>query len=487
MTAWLYWAPSVATAAGVVFLFSLGALAFRLGMPSESARKTVHIVSGLVAAIAPALFAREQILAGVFLLGALLPIGASLGWFTGVIRVGRSIVGPLWFVAAYGLLVTVEERHAFIAAPMLVLAVGDAAASLVGSRWGYAKIIGSNGRTWLGSFTFAVCALACSTGVMLVIGAMDPWFALTAALAVALGCAAAEAISFSAMDNFLTPVAAYAILLLVDLWPETTSTNTSLGIQLLLCVAIAWYARRAHWLLDTGALAFLLLGVLLVCAQGLLLALVILAFFISSSLLTRVNSTRQVQQDGKGRGVRQVLALGTLPTMAACAFAVTGDALWNTLGLAAVASATADTWGTELGRLSRTPPRLITTWRRVQPGESGAVSSLGLAASLIGACGIAALGCLLGLTAAPTLVATAGVIGALADSAMGALVQTRYQCPTCGAYNDNPVECHGAAMTRVGGGRCLNNEGVNFAMCIIAVLVCLGLQVALRSASGAGG
>ena len=64
-----------------------------------------------------------------------------------------------------------------------------------------------------------------------------------------------------------------------------------------------------------------------------------------------------------------------------------GNPLYVYLTLAyfgAIASANADTWATELGVLSRTPPRLITTGKPVAPGTSGGVTWYGTVAALAG-------------------------------------------------------------------------------------------------------
>jgi len=100
-----------------------------------------------------------------------------------------------------------------------------------------------------------------------------------------------------------------------------------------------------------------------------------------------------------------------------------------------------DTLASELGILSKSPPILITTFRPVPPGTNGGLSVLGTVASLAG-------GFMMGLTLATTLAienavcrqdwltelvplllwgTTAGGLGSLIDSFLGATVQETRQ------------------------------------------------------------
>src|SRR5258705_5645214 len=101
-----------------------------------------------------------------------------------------------------------------------------------------------------------------------------------------------------------------------------------------------------------------------------------LAFFISSSLL----STKQTS-----RNHRQVLANGGVAALAALAGSWIGFA-------GALAAAAADTWASEIGRHSRTLPRLITNGRPVPAGTDGGMTLLGTAGGIAGAVFIAGVG-----------------------------------------------------------------------------------------------
>ena len=91
----------------------------------------------------------------------------------------------------------------------------------------------------------------------------------------------------------------------------------------------------------------------------------------------------------------------------------------------AIAAAAADTWATEIGAHSRTPPRLISSGAPVSAGANGGVTLLGTAGGVLGAALIGGLTWVLGprdLRLA-AVVAVAGVLGMLIDSLLGATLQ----------------------------------------------------------------
>ena len=129
-----------------------------------------------------------------------------------------------------------------------------------------------------------------------------------------------------------------------------------------------------------------------------------------------------------------------------------------------LATVTADTWATELGTLSRTAPRLVTTGRGRPAGTSGGISVLGTLAALAGAATIGLAAGLLpnGLswwTALP-LGLVSGLAGSLIDSLLGATLQRQGYCPACQAATEARIHHCGAATNLTRGCSWLGNDAV---------------------------
>ena len=196
---------------------------------------------------------------------------------------------------------------------------------------------------------------------------------------------------------------------------------------------VAAGARRLNALTPSGAWAACLVGTVLFAGGGWSWLVLVGTFFVSASALTLWNPPGAEPPDRSldraGRRWDQVAANGGIATLAAAIHGLSGWPLGFGIAAGAVAAAAADTWGTEIGRWSARPPRLIMSGTPVPRGTSGGITVIGTIAELGGALTVAAVATALAGQASPSrlFVATvaAGFSGALLDSVLGATIENR--------------------------------------------------------------
>ena len=284
---------------------------------------------------------------------------------------------------------------------------------------------------------------------------------------------------------------------------KRASGSVTLGFLL----ALIGYKKKSLDL--SGAVSASLVGVATIFS-GVRFGLTLAFFFFSGSAVTKVQSEVKKQVDEhfkEGGGLRdfvQVMANGLVPTLLAAAslYSLGGlSFIANTTGAGAFAEAIissggsnssitnattkvastlavaflsyfsccgGDTFASELGVLSKSKPRLITTFCRkeVEPGTNGGVSLLGVVASIFGGL-VAASGWALGayitsgvrteILYALIIGAFGGFFGSFVDSVLGATVQYSGYC----CEREKVVSKPGPTVTKISGLEILSNSGVN--------------------------
>lgn len=249
-----------------------------------------------------------------------------------------------------------------------------------------------------------------------------------------------------------------------------------------LAVLVALLARSAGSLSTSGSFAAILIGGITFGLGGPLPGTLLIAFFITSSILSRIGGTRKKHMakafaKGGERDHGQVFANGMVAAIFSIILAFLGEGFWLAGITGAFAAVNADTWSTELGVLAKSKPRLISTMKTVEPGTSGGMTLEGTLAGLAGA-GLIAL--IAGIARSdPILLLAAtfgGLSGATLDSFLGATVQVIYYC----AFDEKETEQHpvhvcGNQTTYLRGWSWLSNDMVNFLASFLGSLVTIAI------------
>lgn len=247
-------------------------------------------------------------------------------------------------------------------------------------------------------------------------------------------------------------------------------TQTAAGI--FFAAAVALLAYRARALTAAGAISAFAVGAVVFGSGGWAAALVLFAFFLPSTILSRIGAPRKraiAHDNDARRSAWQVLANGGVAAL--CAFAAArAGAPFAAAFAGAFAAASADTWGTEVGMLSRRSPVSILTLRPMRAGVSGGVTPVGLAASVGGALCVAIVSALAGVAPFGAVV-FGGIAGAILDSALGASLQALRWCAVCECECETRRHRCGNATTLARGASFLENDGVNFAATLCGAIV----------------
>lgn len=249
-----------------------------------------------------------------------------------------------------------------------------------------------------------------------------------------------------------------------------------IGIFLAAIIALATFFTGS--LSRSGATGAFLLGSIIFGIGGFGWSILLLAFFISSTLLSRLSNGKKREIEANfSKGTRrdgfQVTANGAVAGVCVLLFPLLGGPAWLWAGFAgALAAANADTWATEIGILGKTKPRMITNCKPVEPGTSGGVSLSGFLAAFGGSLFIAFLAVVFKPDQVQNnlenniilslIVTVAGIAGSLVDSILGAGSQAMYFCDICKKETEkHPLHGCGNPTRHIRGLAWLNNDWVN--------------------------
>ena len=362
---------------------------------NELLRKSLHIGFGLVA------FALKWM---TWEVAAAVCCVAIIGNFSLLHRlVGRAVARDergydagivLYPVAVLLLIVMFRNELHFAAIGWTLLAFGDGFATLAGMAR-RRSLPWNPDKSWQGFIAFLLAGGASSFAVAYWLGYHNP----TAILLATIAAAIAETLPLRIDDNLTVPFAASIALIIADIqviesysvWPHTP---TWLIVNAVL--AILGYAMRS--VSFSGAISGYLLGAILILGAGWPMYVALLAFFIIGTAATKLGYSRKAraglaQEGGGRRGFSH--AFSNVGVAAICAIAVSRlarsvhastteiELLPMFMGIAALATAAADTTASEIGQLIGRRAFLPLTLKRVPVGTEGAISIEGTLAGLI--------------------------------------------------------------------------------------------------------
>lgn len=239
--------------------------------------------------------------------------------------------------------------------------------------------------------------------------------------------------------------------------------------------SLAIYSKAMR--VDGGICAFFLFALVGFFGRDFVPTLFISLLFLLSTVVSVVgkkirNRRKESTTSHKARGAYQITAVGLFALISLLLYWITDGRIFYYCFFLLLTEQIADSMASDIGCLTRKGNVNILTGKPVQKGISGGVSLLGTLSALFSsfllmlvpyAMGVIPLGICM-------IIGLIAFLGTLADSVLGALVQSLYECVGCNTLTEVGVHC-GKPAKLVKGFPMVDNVMVNY----IAGLITCGM------------
>lgn len=475
-----------------VFLFGLLGLLFggnylvkKQWVSAEVVRKILHLCAGLLLFIAPYFFAiRFYPFFIAFVITTINILSMRYDWLKELHEPDKPSWGIIYYPAAFMVLIYFfwEPQPYIVQLSALILGIGDPLAEIVGRQVRFKKtyLLHKSVKTIEGSSVMFLVSFTCIivAGVFQILPDIPILHLFLLGTIVAFFATLAEALFDEGIDNISVP---FIVALFLDFILPDVNLVFDMWVVSISILPFAYLTYRLNFLNQGGAIAAYIMAVILLGMGGWAWLLPLLAFFLLSSILTFLShyirrSNGEIIEKMSARDPVQVLANGS-PALLVFIFALNNLWPWAyPIFMIAVASAAADTWSTEIGHLfSRDAVFDPFRFKVVRKGMSGGMSLSGTIGGLLGSCVISVLifyqNDYYVERSLPLfiLIAGSGFFGMIADSAIGSMLQGKYECIVCGKNHEKRNHC-GQPSRLLKGYRWMTNDFVNLISIFCAII-----------------
>lgn len=210
-------------------------------------------------------------------------------------------------------------------------------------------------------------------------------------------------------------------------------------LNILIPSCMALYALYTKKITVTGVMLAWILGIIIYSWGGGIPFVALATVFVLTITSDKIKKTEK----DKTRNIKQMISNVLTSAVCIVLYYITDNNIFYVMYYAVIASSLSDTLASSIGTLSKKKPVNIFTMVRIEPGESGGVSILGLFASLLGGIIIGAIYLITETNITNfILISLMGLLGSIFDSILGTVFEAKYECPVCKKTVETNIHCN---------------------------------------------